>query len=190
MHRGARADRARERGRLEPCRESGDGKGLRGLLYGSEALLDARPGDRITGEFRFRSADTRYGERYDNNLSRGIYLTANAEDALTLLPEGRFSLRGAASSLNAAIGERIGAVFPADTAAFLRALLLGDKSDLYVDDALYLSLSRAGLMHIVAVSGMHVAYLVGMLRQLFGNRRRTAWLAIALVAAPRPSGRG
>ena len=42
-------------------------------------------------------------------------------------------------------------------------------------------LSRAGLMHMVAVSGMHIMFLVNMLRQLLGNTRRASLLSILLL---------
>ncbi len=143
-------------------------------------LKELRPGDRIEGRFSLKSADRRNGERYDGDPARGIYLTAYIESPLRVT-RGRMGLRGFASLVNAAITDRIRRVFPADTCAFFEALLLGDKSDLYQDDAAHLSLSRAGLMHIVAVSGMHVAFLVGMLRQLMGNTRRASILSILLI---------
>lgn len=157
---------------------------LRGIYYDHSGLLaGAAPGDTLVVECRIYAADTRYGERYDNDLARGVYLTLNARGTPELRQGRRSSLQGLASRVHAALAERIKAVFPADTAAFFRALLLGDKTDLYEDEGMSFSLSRAGLMHMVAVSGMHVVYLVGMLRQVFGNKRRTAALAILLVWA-------
>ena len=72
-------------------------------------------------------------------------------------------------------------IFPADTAVFMKSLMLGDKSEFYNDDALYCAMSRAGFMHIVAVSGMHVSFLVGLLQFILGRGRRSAVICIALV---------
>lgn len=155
---------------------------LHTILYDrSGALRQAKPGDLVSGRFLLHAADQRYGEDYDNDLAKGIFLTANSRSALTITEEDRFSVRGLASLLNERLSRRIAEVFPADTAAFFRALMLGDKTELYEDDALYLSLSRAGLMHMVAVSGMHIAFLVGMLRQLLGNTRKASLLSVLLI---------
>ena len=154
---------------------------LKGLLYDYDGRLEhVKAGDLVKGRFSLRAADSRYGERYDSNPARGVYLIAYTRSRL--YPAGhRFSLRGLASAWNGKICERIRSVFPEDTCAFFQALMLGDKSDLYEDDALHLSMSRAGLMHMVAVSGMHIAFLVGMLRQLMGNTRRASLLSILLI---------
>lgn len=170
--------------RVEVELSLGDRTKLTGILYDPDgSLKKAKPGDRVEGSFRLRAADTRNGERYDNNPARGIYVTANALDDFILSESGGFSLRGLASSLHERICGRIREVFPGDTYAFFQALLLGEKSELYQDDTLSLSMSRAGLMHIVAVSGMHIAFLVGMLRQLLGNTRRSSILCILLIWA-------
>lgn len=153
---------------------------LKSTLF-SDALIAAKPGDVFEGSFSLRSADVRNGERYDTNPARGIYLTARQRGDLRLTGERSFSLRGFASALNGKLCERIRLVFPEDTYAFFQALMLGEKSDLYDNDTLHLRLSRAGLMHMVAVSGMHIAFLVGMLRQLLGNTRRASLLSILLI---------
>lgn len=153
---------------------------LKSILF-SDSLKDAVPGDCFEGTFSLRSADIRNGERYDNNPARGIYLTANQRGDLKLTGERRFALRGFAGTLNNKLCERIRQVFPEDICAFFEALMLGEKFDLYDNDTLYLSLSRAGLMHMVAVSGMHIAFLVGMLRHLLGNTRRASLLSILLI---------
>ena len=153
---------------------------LKSILF-SDSLKEAVPGDCFEGTFSLRSADIRNGERYDNNPARGIYLTANQRGELKLTGERRFTLRGLAASLNEKLCDRIRLVFPEDTFAFFQALMLGEKSDLYEDEALQLSLSRAGLMHMVAVSGMHIAFLIGMLRHLLGNTRRASLLSLLLI---------
>ena len=141
-------------------------------------LENIRPGDQFKARFSLRAADTRYGERYDSNPARGVYLIAYTRSRLYQTGH-RFTVRGFASSLNAKLCERIRSVFPEGTSSFFQALMLGEKADLYEDDVLYLSLSRAGLMHMVAVSGVkHL--LSGFYRTakkpvnwaLFGHRPR------------------
>ena len=168
--------------RVEVELSMGERTKLTGILYDPDgSLKKAKPGDQVEGSFSLRASDVRNGERYDNNPARGIYVTANASEDFVLTEGGGFTLRGLASLLHERICGRIRTLFPEDTYAFFQALLLGEKSELYQNDTLELSMSRAGLMHIVAVSGMHIAFLVGMLRQLLGNTRRSSILCILLI---------
>ncbi len=154
---------------------------LRALLYDSgEALRGAVPGQRFSMTARLSAADTRYGEPYDYYNSQNIYLLMNARTEAELSEPG-FVLSALPARLSRAILDRIDRIFPADTAVFMKSLTLGDKSGLYEDEALYLSLSRAGLMHIVAVSGMHIAFLASLMQLLLGRTRKSALLSIALI---------
>ena len=136
---------------------------LKCILYDSEGRLDAlESGELITAKVKLSAADLRYGVRTERYTSRDVYLTATVKGTVLVL--GR---KPTIESLGAAIAEKIAgradAVFPKDTAPFAKALILGDKNDLYRDDALYVALSRAGLMHIAAVSGVQY--------RIFGKRR-------------------
>ena len=138
------------------------------------------PGDRVRFTGRVRTADKMYGEDYDGYYSRGIYFKISALDVVTCCGQGSV-WRYLPVKLNRLLAERIGGLFPADCAAFMRALLRGDKSLLYEDEALALAMSRAGLMHTVAVSGMHVVFLVGLMQFVFGAGRRSALTGMGLV---------
>lgn len=63
----------------------------------------------------------------------------------------------------------------------MKSLLLGDRADFYGDKALYIALSRSGIMHVVAVSGMHIAFLVGFVQLLFGKTKKSSVFCIALI---------
>lgn len=58
--------------------------------------------------------------------------------------------------------------FPSRQAAFLSALLFGEKDGLTTIDTNHLR--KAGLSHVVAVSGLHVGFFIGFLLLLFGRR--------------------
>ncbi len=151
------------------------------ILYAEEGDLDSlQPGDLVSCEAKLRRTDQRYGERYDNYTSRGVYLTGTAKTELTIASGGG-GLRYLPLRLNRALGEKVTELFPADTAAFMKSLMLGDKSEFYEDTALHLAMSRAGFMHIVAVSGMHIAFLVGLIQLLFGKSWRSSLLCLGLV---------
>lgn len=154
---------------------------LRAILYDNDrALTAARPGQTIRLTAKLRAADTRWGKDYDYYNARGIYLTASAKSDIVIEPEARCSAALPAAARRAAAG-RIMRIFPADTAHFMRSVMLGDKDGLYDDLPLYTALSRAGFMHVAAVSGMHVSFLVGLLRVLLGKSRRSSFICIAAV---------
>lgn len=153
---------------------------LKAIVYDNDmSCTGLLPGQRISFTGTVRRADTVYGESYDYYYSRGIYLKISARESIELLEEkgGSYPIL----RLSHGLAEHIGDIFPQDTAAFMQALLLGDKSLLYEDQGLHLALTRAGFMHIVAVSGMHVAFLVGLLRLLMGAGRRSSVLCLLLV---------
>lgn len=65
----------------------------------------------------------------------------------------------------------------------MKSLLLGDRTDFYTDKALYIAMSRAGIMHVIAVSGMHIAFLVGFIQLIFGKTKKSSIICIALIWA-------
>lgn len=139
------------------------------------------PGDLIRATARFRRADLRYGERNDSYVSKNVWLTGTLREA-ERSGEGRSdSLRTAAARCCRKISDTVGALFPGRTGIFMRSLMLGDKSDFYSDLPLYASMRGAGFMHIVAVSGMHIAFLAGLLQLLFGARPLPSVIGILLI---------
>lgn len=151
-------------------------------LYVSDAgAADLHPGDEITADVKLRPSTLRYGEETDSYISKGIYLIGSVQDK-TLERTGVWSRswlywpKTVAQSLKASAQT----VFPADVLPFAQALMLGDKSTLYAQD-LDIPLSTTGIMHTVAVSGLHLAFLLGFLRLFTGNRRTTAIIGLPLM---------
>ena len=154
---------------------------LKAILYDNGgALAFAEPGQTVRLTAKLRAADTRWGKDYDYYNSKGIYLTASAKSDIEILPQARRTAALWAAARSAA-AQSITRIFPADTAHFMRSVMLGDKDGLYDDLPLYTALSRAGFMHVAAVSGMHVSFLVGLLRVLLGKSRRSALMCVAAV---------
>ena len=69
-------------------------------------------------------------------------------------------------------------LLPEREGGLLSGLLIGDTATLPDDDTLAFQIS--GLSHMVAVSGMHVAFLVAFCYLLFGRRIGT-WVSIPLI---------
>lgn len=151
-------------------------------LYVSDAgAADLHPGDEITADVKLRPSTLRYGEETDSYISKGIYLIGSVQDK-TLERTGVWKSswlywpKTVAQSLKASAQT----AFPADVLPFAQALMLGDKSALYAQD-LDIPLSTTGIMHTVAVSGLHLAFLLGFLRLFTGNRRTTAIIGLPLM---------
>ena len=154
---------------------------LKCILYATDGNMDAlRGGDRITAELKLSAADIRYGEHTDRYNAKDIYLTGTVKGEIKTTGH-----RSSAASLSSAaagkLARRMDELFDQSEAAFIKALIVGNKTDLYRDDALYVALSRAGLMHVAAVSGMHVSFLIAFLRFLFGKGKRSALVCILLA---------
>ena len=153
---------------------------LEALVYDKGMWLsEAVPGQRVDFRGVCSAADTRYGQHDDFYNARNVYLRIRAESAVKV--SGRSSARYLPARAAHFLIRQIQDLFPKDTAPFMRSLLLGDKSELYENRELYLAMSRAGLMHVVAVSGMHVAFLVSLIQLLLGKTRRSSVLCLVLV---------
>lgn len=149
----------------------------------NEPLL---PGDQITATLSFYIPTVLDGfarkEYYEAN---GFYILASAaeEDELitpefTVTPATRVPLSTRPARLAHAIKAQLSALFPPREAGFLHAILLGDKSDLLSSDQR--AMKKAGLSHAMAVSGMHIGFLVGFFFLLFG-RKYGGILSIAAI---------
>ena len=110
----------------------------------------------------------------------GIYITANTRSEIELR-EKRSGFLYFPKLIRHYISSAIGELFPSDFSPFVKSLLLGDKSDFYSDISLSTAMSRAGIMHVVAVSGMHISFLIGFLTLLFGSSRRTSLVYIIFI---------
>ena len=142
--------------------------------------FELRPGEILQVTAKLRRADLIRGEKSGNYLSRNILLTGTVRE---LTPVGRChpTIRTVAADLSARLSRYAAGFFSPDTSVFLRALLLGDKSDFYDDLPLYASMRGAGFMHVVAVSGMHIAFLAGMIQLFFGAKPSSSVAGILLV---------
>lgn len=74
--------------------------------------------------------------------------------------------------------QAVGGYLPAREAGLLSGLLIGDTDSLPEDDTLAFRIS--GLSHMVAVSGMHIAFLVAFCYLLLGRRIGT-WVSIPMI---------
>ena len=128
------------------------------------------PGDIISANMTF-SESTRY--------HTGVKLYARAEDIIFSKGNGGIQYFGAITA------ERIKSItkdiFPDDTYPLAKALIIGDKAEFYEDAILDFSFKAAGLSHIVAVSGMHLSFILALPALFIKNRKRFSLAAIPLI---------
>lgn len=148
--------------------------------YGG-GLSELRPGDVIEATVRMSSAAKRYDMETDVFTSKGTFLTGVIRGDVEVTGRSVFAFLHFPKEITKALKAVIDQCLPQDVAGFLKALLTGDKKDLYADAELTDAMSKAGIMHVVAISGMHVAFLISFVRLMTGRRRRTAAIAIPLI---------
>ena len=156
-----------------------DGKGYKVRLY-VDLEGELKPGDQVHGEFLLRfTADG--GEKAPTyHQGEGIFLLAYGTENVQITYASQVPAGSFAATLRKRIVEILDAVFPEDTLAFARALLLGDDSllDYQTDTDFQIS----GIRHVIAVSGLHVSILFSLVYLLCGKHRvLTALLGIPVL---------
>ncbi len=112
------------------------------------------------------------GSHIRNFTSKCVYLLLYSRGEPSYETGDAGALRYAPQRIAKKLGETIETVYGEREGGFLRALLLGDKRYLDVEDSS--NLSEAGIYHITAVSGLHCMFLVELLdRLLRASHRRT-----------------
>lgn len=146
--------------------------------------LNCPPEDVALGDTVVTKADVidvSRGSGDENNLyyqSNNVSLLGLQRGALEIEKAEKTPLSCYPALLAAKLKDGLDVVFPADTAGFAKAILTGDRSGLSYQTRNELSIT--GISHIVAVSGMHVSLLIGILMVLCRQRRKLA----ALISIP------
>lgn len=143
--------------------------------------LEIKPGDRVSGEFRFRVTTPDGMEEATYHQGKGIFLLAYQRDWVEITPGAEEDIRFLPARLRRSITDSIQKAFPEDTFAFAQALLLGDSTELdYETDTAF---KISGIRHIIAVSGLHVSILYSLLSAVtFKRRYLTAMVGIPVLA--------
>lgn len=132
-------------------------------------LEGVKPGDILAGAVTFRYTPEGGSKQSTYHKAEGIFLLGYAEADIKYLPCKTVPGAYFASQLRYDIAKMIDQIFPDPTAAFAKALLLGDDSDISFQDNL--SFQRSGIRHVVAVSGLHVSILFAVLYYLTGRKK-------------------
>ena len=154
-----------------------DGKPCRARLY-INAKVQLEPGDILTGEFRLRKTTDRDQGKVNDLQGKGIFLLGYQETEAQLLKSAQKPLWAYPAMFRLNLTKIIGAYFSGEYKAFATALLLGNRSAMTYE--MITALQISGIMHIVAVSGLHVTILFTLINLLCLKRR---WL-VALIGLP------
>ena len=146
---------------------------LNGISYKTTVYLDdtvdLKPGDSIAGSFRVRF--TTHGGKTQPASFRGegifLILYQSGETSVVLAEE--MPWYGYPAYWRQKLLLILSDTFPSDTAGFAQALLLGYRDGL--DHQTQTALKISGIQHIVAVSGLHVSILCGLLYILTLRKR-------------------
>lgn len=157
-----------------------EGWPIRALLRLEAVPEDLRPGDELHVTASFELADSLSGEDSDYYYSKGVTLWAYAQGGASVTRPDRVPVRYWPVYVSHAIRQSALTCFPESVGPLVSALITGDTSGL--DGNFYSALRRTGTAHVVAVSGLHVSFLAGLITTLLGHhRRRSAGVGIVLM---------
>ncbi len=149
------------------------------LLYGSEDWGGLEPGDRVSCTARVNPATRLRGDDTTYYTAKGVYLLAYCNDPPAVEKASDLPFRYWPILCAEKLRQGIAAAFDETAAPLATAVVLGDRSGL--SDQLYSALSRAGLMHASAVSGLHISFLVAAVLFLFRGKKKAAVAVIPLL---------
>ena len=146
------------------------------FLVNCAAFPAAKQGECFSADFLFLPLEENsYRTSYQSN---GVYLQAEYQGNYCLLPESS-APRFALFQLRQNLSNLLQWWMPAEEGELEAAMLLGSKDELR--DSIQDSFRAAGVSHLLAVSGLHVALLCGIFS--FGRHRRFLRPLILLRAA-------
>ena len=136
------------------------------LMYLNEEQPE--PGTLYSGPFQLLVTAPGGQKASSNYQGEGVFLLAYQKGDLTCRQDS-VTWKDRSAVLRQKLLGILHEALPEDTAAFAKALLLGDTNGL--DYATLTHLTVSGFRHVVAVSGLHVSVLFGLLTILTFRRR-------------------
>ena len=136
-------------------------------------ISDIRPGYYIKAEVfaeEFENNINGYNEK-QNLLSDGIFLSLTSYDEQTykIIDENYPDFSVWLKKINFRLSYNLRTSISGDEGNLCAALFLGDRS--YLDDSVLKGFERAGVSHILALSGMHMSIIMGIFGMLLQKLR-------------------
>ncbi len=147
---------------------------------------DFRPADRISGIVSFYLPSEAYGTATPllSAKADGIFLYGNATAAeLTVTHSDGFSISALLYDLRLSLQEQANRLFSGEDAAVFQGMLLGNSSEL--SDKTYRDFVHTGILHVMVVSGLHLAilsqFLIRTLKRLGVRRKHRYLVGMAVI---------
>lgn len=156
-----------------------DDRAIGSIIYCYGEADKLIPGDIVELMAEFSLTDSIGEDESLSIISKGYMLYAFADDINVISHED--SLFHAPKAAAKAVRDKIDEMFPDDVAAFLKAMLIGDRTDFSENLTVTNAFSDAGVYHIIAVSGLHVSFFAGMIYMLLGHKKWTAVVIVPLI---------
>ena len=145
-----------------------EGKPVRAKLYLNNRA-EIEPGDVLKGIFEMHITTPEGETESDYYSGKGIFLMGYQEEEAELIKVSSMPYWAYPAIWRQNLKDLINSAFPEDTAGFARALLLGDRTGIDYETSTAFQIS--GIMHIIAVSGLHVTILFTLIHTLCFKRR-------------------
>lgn len=156
------------------------GFGQKAVYYDDESLLELQPGQVLRGSAYWQSALQIREDEITTFSSRGVYVLLYDRGDVTVEEGSAGQLRWLPQRASRAVQEKARAIWRDETtAAFVCAMLTGDRTGMREEDAA--AMSEAGLSHLFAVSGLHCTFLVTLLGLLIPPARRRLFAVCAMA---------
>lgn len=136
------------------------------LYFQDEEFIE--PGDMITAKAKLRYTLEGGTEDSTYHKGEGIFLLGYAEGEMEQDEASKLPGKYFPAYLRKNIAQRIFEIFPEGTAAFAKALLLGDDSDISYRDNI--AFQKSGIRHVIAVSGLHISILFSIIYFFTGRK--------------------
>ena len=152
------------------------------MIYSYDrSLAQLRPGDIISASVKFTSVQAERGQLHYSQLSKGIYQKGYTKGDIEI--DGRWAFRFLyfPKYLSNMLKEKVFSIFPDDVSHLMAAFITGDAAAFRKDSVLEDAMVRSGVIHIVSVSGMHLSFLIGFIRQFTANKKKTACICIPMI---------
>lgn len=139
------------------------------IYYGDASLLELAPGDTLCGTVSCYSAKNIQGSDSTRYLSQKIILRLYPAGEMETVRCEEFRLKYLPQELVHRLTLSVKSMYSEDTRGFVLALLTGERD--LMDEQTSTDLEEAGLIHMTAVSGLHIGFLIAALTFVVGGNR-------------------
>lgn len=148
-------------------------------LFLNDKTLELSPGDVLSGQCSLETpVNDEDFSAFTYYKTRGIDAIGFCNGPIEIETDSKFNIKYLPEHISNFVSEQIKTLLPPREAGLVNAIIIGDKTDFTIEDQNNFSI--AGLAHVVAVSGMHLAFLASFIFMIFG-RRKSFLIAIPVL---------